>query len=368
MFSWLKVLWSGFLVGVANIIPGVSGGTLLLVLGMYQRVIGVLSGFKAANSVKLLRHGWGILFSSRRKEHLKDFIQTAKALDILFLVILLLGAAVAILSLSDLMKLLLEIQFANTFAFFFGLIVVSTLISVKMLKKRKPVYLVHFLVGAALTIAVTAAVNPADKAKLKSDQYKKISETSAVQTESNENATESTRFKYTGHYSVGDLSMSAASGAVSVSAMILPGISGSLVLILMNQYYEVISAVSGLKTFQLDYVLFLGVFAAGMVVGLLLFARLVNFVFSRFHDSTMALLIGLMAGSLYALWPFKEAVIMDQYVKTSGGISVVENAIVYTNVNILPQNWLSLLSALVLCGIGAGIMVLLAKYETKTEA
>jgi len=149
--------------------------------------------------------------------------------------------------------------------------------------------------------------------------------------------------------------------------MILPGISGSLVLILMGQYYEVISAVSGLKSLQLDYVLFLGLFAAGMLVGLLLFAKLVNFVFRRFYNGTMALLIGLMAGSLYALWPFKQTVVMDQYVRGSGGIALIENAVVHTNINILPQSAAALITALVLCCAGAGVMLVLSKYETKAE-
>ncbi|MFP4681863.1 MAG: DUF368 domain-containing protein [Chitinispirillaceae bacterium] len=367
MASWLKDLWAGFLVGVANIIPGVSGGTLLLVLGMYERVIGLLSGFKASSGIKLLHHGSGFLFSSRRKDHLHGFIQTAKALDLLFLTRVLLGTAGAILLLSGLMKFLLEKQFSNTYAFFFGLIVISTLISVRMLKTRKLVHLLHFAVGAVLTVAISASVNPAENARVKSEHYKNISESNSAHPTAQNAVVESSRFKYLGHYSVGEFSMSAASGAVSVSAMILPGISGSLVLILMNQYYEVISAVSGLKSLQLDYILFLGLFGGGMVAGLLLFARLVNFVFRRFHDSTMALLIGLMAGSLYALWPFKKAVVMDQYVRTSEGISLVENAVVYTNINILPQDLWSLLSAVILCAAGAGIMVLLGKYEVKTS-
>ncbi len=365
MLSWIKDIWSGFMMGVANIIPGVSGGTLLLVMGMYQRVISALSGLKASNTSQMLQHASGVLFSSKRKEHLQALGKQLSSLDLFFVTRLLIGAAGAILLLSGVMKYLLENQFSNTYAFFFGLIIISTLFSFKMLKSRKVIYFAHFILGAAATIAVTAAVDPSLDAKLKSDHYQQISQTNAVHQTADKG--ESMRFKYQGRYTARELGMAAVSGAVSISAMILPGISGSLVLILMGQYYEVISAVSSLKTLQLDYVVFLSILAIGMLVGLLLFSKLINFVFRRFFNGTMALLIGLMAGSLYALWPFKKAIVMDQYVRTSEGISLIKNAVIYTNVNILPHGTGPLLSALLFCAIGAGIMLLLSKYETKTE-
>jgi len=375
MFRWVKEIWSGFLVGTANIIPGVSGGTLLFLLGLYERSISALSNFKAASVAALLRSGCGALFSNRRAENLRQFAEQAKTLDIPFLIRLGAGAGAAILLLSGLMKFLLETQFANTYAFFFGLIVLSTILSFKMLKAKKPVFLIHFIIGAAITVAVTAAFDPAADAREKSEHYRKISEAAMVDKTSASNETgESTAadqtkqraiLKYTGQYTGKELATAAASGAIAVCAMILPGLSGSLVLVLMGRYYDVISAVSGLKTLQLDYILFLTVFAAGMGVGLLAFARVIDFVFKRFYNDTIALLIGLMAGSLYALWPFKQTVTMDLYEKSAQGITLTQNVIIQTNINALPESAASLLLALLFCGIGTAIMIVLEKYSVE---
>ena len=376
MFRWIKEIWSGFLVGTANIIPGVSGGTLLFLLGLYERTISALSKFKAGSVSALLRGAWGALFSNKRAENLRLFTEQAQALDIPFLIRLGAGAGAAILLLSGLMMFLLETQFANTYAFFFGLIVLSTILSVKMVKVKKPLYLIHFIIGAAITVAVTAAFNPVNDAKEKSEHYRTVSEAAkASELSASGEAVESAGqvkqralLKYTGRYTGKELAIAAASGAIAVCAMILPGLSGSLVLVLMGRYYEVISAVSGLKTLQLDYILYLTIFAAGMGIGLLAFARVIDLVFKRFYDDTIAFLIGLMAGSLYALWPFKKTVTMDLYEKGVDGITLTQNAVVQTNINILPESAVSLLLALLFCGVGAAIMIVLEKYNVEKNS
>jgi len=374
MITYIKEIGSGFLVGVANIIPGVSGGTLLFLLGLYERTLGALSRFSAKSVTALLRSACGAAFSNRREENMVALGIQAQTLDIQFIIRLLAGAAAAILLLSGLMEFLLEKHFANTYAFFFGLILMSAVMSVKMMKRVKPVHLIHIIVGAAVTVAITAAVDPSIGAKLKSERYEKEYAEANSQQESTLSAepaaaehddvkSNNSRFKYTGRYTVGEIAAAAAAGAIAICAMILPGLSGSLVLILLGKYHEVISAISGLKTLQLDYVIFLSIVAIGMGLGIMAFSRVINFVFKRFYNGTVAVMIGLIIGSLYALWPFKQTVVMNQYVKTHSGITLIENAVLQTNINILPTGTTAAILAALFCGVGIGIMVLLDKVK-----
>ena len=389
MFVWIKEIFSGFVVGIANIIPGVSGGTLLFLLGLYERTINAINNVKPGAILTLFRSSRGKTRVSGLRRN--TFMDEANVLGFPFLARLIIGAGAAIILLSGLMKHLLENQFANTFAFFFGLIAVSTVLSIKMLNKVRPILIIHFIIGAAITVGITAAVNPAENAKQKSHHYSttlhdknnaggssvkyasnnksspavskptnKSSSTESAKTNSSD--TLSQRFKYTGHYTPYEMGFCALAGAIAISAMILPGLSGSLVLILLGQYYEVISAISNLKSLQLDYFVFLAVVGLGMIFGILAFARVIKFVFERFYNGTVAVLIGLTAGSLYALWPFKKFVTMDLYQKGANGITLVKNVAVQTNVNILPSDTNIILPALIFCGIGVAVMVVLDRY------
>ncbi len=149
--------------------------------------------------------------------------------------------------------------------------------------------------------------------------------------------------------------------------MVLPGISGSLVLILAGEYYTVVKAFSGLKDLQTEHMAYLFFLGIGIIVGLLLFARLVEYIFRRFHDQTIAFLCGLIAGSLYALWPFKEAVVFDKYVRTDGAITVVNDAVVYTNNNILPKDPSEFLFSMVFCVLGIAAMWCMSLLDKRQE-
>jgi len=367
MYATIKELASGFLIGIANIIPGVSGGTFLLILGMYQRVMSAISGVNFQTVKSILTHCTGILFSRDRKKHFVLFIEYISEKDLFFLFKVGIGVIVAIVVLSDLMLFLLKNQFANTYAFFFGLILVSTGISLKLVKKMTIGRVVMLLLGICVTVGVTMAVNPADKVKAKSDHYKIMYDKERLAGVPTDTAmvTKKKAFTFTGVYTPSEYIVGAFAGALSISAMVLPGISGSLVLILVGQYYKVINAVSSLRTLQLDYLLFLLICAAGMGIGVLFFARLVTFVFNRFYHGTIAFLTGLMAGSLYTLWPFKNSIVMDQFVKGPDGINMIKDVVVRTNINILPSNVSEAVFAFLLCAVGAGIMVVMGRYTEK---
>lgn len=362
----------GFCLGVANIIPGVSGGTFLLVFGIYERVFSILNqinkGFilQSGRLVKAMGKSMGTRGTAR------ELICFFRETGFLFLLKLGVGAVIAILGLSGLMKFLLVNHFSITYALFFGLILISVIIPVRMLKRFDAGTVFWLLLGAVLTVAVTWMVNPYDKIKMKSDyleqEYSVALETGQTGKLEKETATDSPSFRFTGRYSPAEYLYIGLCGALAISATVLPGISGSLVLILMGSYFDVISAISALRTLNLDTMAFLGIFSLGVGFGGLLFARLVSFVLSRYYNVTMAFLIGLMVGSLYALWPFKQTIVMArQYVQQAGQVIALENVVVQTNINILPGKDDPVLSALLFFIVGCVIMLGFIRIESSKE-
>ena len=352
--AFFKELLMGFCLGAANIIPGVSGGTFLLIFNIYERVFAILNRINKSLVYQAMGLGTGFIKHLGRKGNARAVMVFLEQNDFLFLFKLIIGAAVAIFGLSTLMTYLLVQHFSVTYAFFFGLILVSILIPAKLIRTLR-VYLIVFVVlGAAVTMAVYMQVNPYDKVKQKSDYYQIQYE----QEKGNEPLDEKTSpFIPSGRYTLQEYLYAGLCGAISISAMVLPGISGSLVLILMGAYFDVLSAISAVKYFHLDTMVFLGSFTLGIVFGGLLFARLVNYVLTRYYDAAMAFLLGLMAGSLWALWPFKQVILVErQYVKLDNAVTIVKNVPVYTNINILPAADGQLLWAIGLFFAGCGIM------------
>jgi putative membrane protein len=352
--SFIKELLMGFCLGTANIIPGVSGGTFLLIFKIYERVFSILNSINKANILCFFACIINLVFKSDKAHSLNIFMEFLRKNDFIFLLKLIVGAVVAIISLSSVMKYLIVYHFSLTYSLFFGLILVSLVIPVKMLRQKKAYLLFFVILGAVCTIYVSYAVNPYEKVKKKSDFYAgQYLEDQAPGQEKRGG----TAFSFTGKYRFDEYGYALICGAVAVSAMVLPGISGSLVLILMGEYFEIISAISGLKTLNWDNLAFLGCFGIGVIVGGLLFAKFVSAVLKRYYNATMAFLMGLMAGSLYALWPFKQSIIMaQQYIKNDGLICVVQNMRIYTNINEFPQMGSQLLFSLVSFIIGCVIM------------
>jgi putative membrane protein len=378
----VQELFMGFCLGAANIIPGVSGGTFLLVFNIYERVFAVLNQINRALVLKFATLVFCVAKNMGRKGSLRDLVLFLEETDALFLLKLMVGALAAILALSSLMKYLLVHQFAYTYSLFFGLILVSIIIPIKLLNSLKGPVVLMALLGMSLTVFVSWSVNPYDKVKIKSDhlerQYLQLSSRKdrgadaghgslsgkLVENEMKKSGGSGLLASF-GKYTLEEYLYAGICGAVSISAMVLPGISGSLVLILMGAYFDVIAAISALKSGNLDTLAFLFCFGAGILAGGLLFARLINFVLNRYYNPTMAFLAGLMAGSLYALWPFKKVMIMArQYVRQEGGISVVENFQVYTNVNILPSSSHQLLISLVFFAAGCAVMAAFIRTES----
>lgn len=275
-------LLRGVAIGLANIIPGVSGGTMALILGIYQRLITAIGNLGSRTVTSLFRGR-------------AAFAEEMRRIDALFLAVLGVGAIGAIVAVARLMTYLLEHQHDPTYGFFFGLVLVSVVVPYRMIKRRSVGALLACLLAIAIVVGLTMTMSGADK--LASAQKKAAQKAAAAQ------KVEGTAVQQQAAQTVPrdprTLLLFFVAGAIAISAMILPGISGSFMLLLMGVYFDVLACITGRQF------LLLGVFAAGCGAGLVVFTRLLKFLLDRFHDVTMAFLLGLVVGSLWAIWPFK---------------------------------------------------------------
>jgi putative membrane protein len=350
----IRDLLMGVCLGAANIIPGVSGGTFLLIFNIYERVFGIINCISRPFFLQATGLAGRWVRHPGQKHTIGAITAFCRENDLFFLFKLIIGAVIAILGLSTVMKYLLTHCFSLTYAFFFGLILVSILIPIRLLKRFKWHLAGFACLGAAMTVMVYVQVNPYDRMKHKSDFYQAVYQNRATDsTDGTNNGAALSGLPRTG----AEYLYAVLCGAVSISAMVLPSISGSLVLILMGAYYDVLSAISALPFFRLDAMLYLGCFSLGILAGGLLFARLLSFVLRHYYEATMAFLLGLMLGSLWALWPFKQVAVLEtRYIRENSIVILLENVAVHTNVNVLPALDAGLGWAVVLFLAGCGIM------------
>jgi putative membrane protein len=269
--------------GIADLIPGVSGGTMAFILGIYEQLLSAIKSF----NLGLLR----LLSQFKFKE---AFAQIPWS----FLIPLGLGLGVAIVSMARTMQYLLENQPIYLFAFFFGLIVAS-IIAVGIRVRWNPPTVLALVIGtiAAYVIVGLVPLNmPNDPLTL------------------------------------------FLSSTVAIMAMILPGISGSFILLILGQYAYVLNAVSNLDIITLIPV------ALGAAVGLLGFARVLSWLLEHYHGVTVAVLVGFLIGSLRKIWPWKEVL--------ETGLDRYGEEIALRERNILPnfaspEFWIALLLALI---------------------
>ena len=282
--SYLNLIVKGFFIGLANIIPGVSGGTFALILGIYERLIRALHNIGAKTVQKLLSA------ATLKKTAISDAVLELRRIDFGFLILLGVGAVIAVVASSKLMVYLLNEQHDPTYGFFSGLILASIAIPARLLKGFGWKELIALIAAASLTIGLS--MNVGEK-NLEKQKYKESLEAK----ESSEHIPSDEAV--INRLSVGKLAYLFLCGAFATSAMILPGISGAFVLLLFGSYFDILTAIN-----NRDLIVLL-IFAAGCGIGLLAFTRLLNYVFDRFYDITISFLIGLMVGSLYGLWPFR---------------------------------------------------------------
>ncbi len=270
----------GALIGVANTIPGVSGGTLALMMGIYKRLIDAIGHINAT----LLRKAWDC--ACLRKGAWAALWRYVVDADLFFLAWLVGGALLAIVATSRLMGWVLVHHPALAFAFFLGLVLASIIFPWRCLTRRSWKEFVSLVVAASLTVGLSLAVP--ESRRLEKAERKQALATEQAQMSSPQVSLDAGR--------AGFLFLAAM---LAISAMVLPGVSGSFILLLLGAYFDILAAVNDRD------LLVLTIFAFGALAGLLVCTRMVGRLLERYFNVTMAFMVGLMLGSLYELWPFK---------------------------------------------------------------
>ena len=339
----LRLFINGFLIGIANIIPGMSGGTLALVLGIYERLIGALRRIGLSTVKKLLE---GATF---RKNALVEAQAELRRIDFSFLALLGSGAIAAVLLTSKLIVYLLNYHHDATYGFFSGLILMSILIPMRMLKALGWKEVLVLLIAVALILSLSVGTG---EKQLDRVAYKSGNETT-MGSEVSERGT--------GLPTYWELVLFFGSGALAISAMILPGISGSFLMLALGVYFPLLTAINTVlegipallkgifEPSMLWNLLIISFTAVGCLFGLLAFTRLLNYLLERYRNLTITFLIGLMVGSLYGLWPFREFAMIDgERIDTA---------------HILPQLDMNLLITMAAFLAGCGVIYLFTRLE-----
>jgi len=298
MQYFFGVFFRGIAMGAADVVPGVSGGTIAFITGIYATLLQSLSRFDLA------------LIKVFRESGLKGVWQRVNGH---FLLALFAGIAVSILSLARIISYLLENHPLLVWSFFFGLILASSIFVLRQMERWHWQQVVLLLLGIGFAVLI-GQLRPVEV--------------------------------------VADYGYFFMAGAIAICAMILPGISGSFILLLLGVYGQVLVAVK-----SLDFAV-LGVFVSGCVIGLLSFVKLFNFLLSKYYQSMMALLGGFIAGSLYLVWPWKQ--VISVYTNSHG----IEKPLQQINVlpatftqitgepsQLLPASLLMLLGLIVVSGL-----------------
>lgn len=298
MNQYIAYFLKGIGVGSANVIPGVSGGTIALITGIFERLINALKSFNLT-AIKLF-------FTGKFKEF-------AKHTDLWFLASVGCGVVVAILSIARLFEFLFDRYPIYLWSFFFGMILVSIYYVGITIEKFNWKVVLSFIIGTAIALLI------------------------AFGTPANENS---------------NILYLMICGAVATCSMILPGLSGSFVLVLMGNYQLImIDAVN-----DLNLKILLPVVLGG-VVGLLAFSHLLSWIFKNYRDITIAVLTGFILGSMPIIWPWKNDVI------TYFGSK--EKVIGYEYY--FPEFNMEFATALVIMLIGAALIILTEKMAKAKE-
>lgn len=305
MKTHLIIFLKGFAMGAANVIPGVSGGTIALITGIFERLINAIKSFNLT-ALKLLMKG-----------KIKELIEYV---DFYFLVAVFAGMVASLVSLARLLDYLFINYPVFVWAFFFGLILASVYYVGKTVKKWKPSVVITFVVGAAIAVIITTL----------------------------NHATENDSFYYL-----------VLCGVVAICSMILPGLSGSFILILMGNYQLVmLDAVNNADIGILIPVII------GAIGGLIAFSHVLSWVYKKFKDQTISTLTGFILGSLSVLWPWQQ----DIYLKDELGEFILKNdeKIVAGTTKYLPESFNSeVFIALTLVVIGFISISLIEKFASK---
>lgn len=243
--QYLGITLRGMGMGAADVVPGVSGGTIAFITGIYEELINSLANLNSKALKKLTSEGLGAFW---------------KFINGNFFIALFLGVAISVFSLAKLVSFLLEEYPVLLWSFFFGLVLASAWLVLRTITNWNSSTVIGLLFGILTAGFISLLQTTSDGASL-------------------------------GYIFI--------SGAIAICAMILPGISGAFILVLLGSYNVVID---GIKELNISVI---AVFGAGCVIGLLAFSRLLKYLFTHFKNFILALLSGFLIGSLIKIWPWK---------------------------------------------------------------
>ena len=246
LVDYFIISLKGLAMGAADAVPGVSGGTIALIAGIYEELINTISNVNLG------------LFTMLRKEGFKSFWRD---LNGNFLLALLSGIVISFVTFMRLAKYLIEHHPILIWSFFFGLVVASIYFVAKQIKKWNLALIIAFIIGAFIAYYISTLPGLAENNNPFFLMF---------------------------------------AGALAICAMILPGISGAFILVIIGAYKSLTDAV---HDFDLKRI---ALFAIGALVGLLSFSRVLKWLFKRYHNLTLAVLTGFIAGSLNKIWPWKK--------------------------------------------------------------
>jgi len=273
--EYAVVSLKGLAMGAADVVPGVSGGTIAFITGIYEELVTTISNIDLG------------LLKTLRTEGLKPAWQKANAS---FIVALLLGIGISVFSLMKLMTFLLEQYPIHVWSFFFGLVLASVWYIAKQIPKWRSIYIVALIVASAIAYFLTT-LTPAGE--------------------------------------IQSLPYLFLCGALAICAMILPGISGAFILVLLGAYRQIIEAVSD---FNIKVISVVGL---GAIFGLLSFSRLLKWLFSKYEYITLSILTGFVFGSLNKIWPWKNT--LETRIIHEKEIIIAQESVLPSNFNGEPE-------------------------------
>lgn len=297
--DYFIILLKGMAMGAADVVPGVSGGTIAFISGIYQELIESISGIN-----------FGILKTWKKE----GFIPMWQQVNGNFLLALVSGIFISFFSLMRLVHFLLEFHPIKLWAFFFGLVLASIIYIGKQIKQWSAIAVVAVIISAIIAFGITQL-----------GTFK---------------GADSLVFLF-------------ISGAIASCAMILPGISGSFILVLLGAYATISEAVDNIDLKKIAVV------GIGVVVGLLSFSHLLKWLFKNYENLTLAVLTGFILGSLNKIWPWKQTV---ESIVINGKTKPIKE------ISVLPTDFHSephILSAILLATLGFCFILLLEKLAAK---
>ena len=313
--DYVPLVLKGVAMGAADVVPGVSGGTMAFILGIYEELIYSIHTIASLDTLRLLLRG--------------EFGKIYRDLPWRFLLAVGMGILTSIITLAAFIKWSLAVYPELLWAFFFGLVVASVVTVVSRVKSwtaSRYFSLAAGAVSAFLIVTVTPADTP-----------------------------QNPWFLF-------------FCGAVAICAMILPGISGSFLLVILGKYQYILGAVTGSisalkeKNFSdlFDKLLILFYVAAGAVVGLSTFVKLLDWLFKKYHDLTVSALIGFMIGSLWKIWPWKQT--LETYIDRHGAVRPLVQK------NILPELNSYFAICLIVSAVAFVAILFITRLSEKTES